>query len=136
MALGQVGKQSIPVAGTQVPVSAIANLIGTLANQAAEEHHALQAYMGESDFSYLLNAEGLPIVDIASPEQRASVVANLLQQESIQQLRRQPTPQRVRYSPESTRAYYQLESQEEIDHYYDMLDLASFYEESDDRELQ
>jgi hypothetical protein len=132
MALGPAGLQSIPVAGKQVPISAIANLIGTLANQAVEEHHhALQMNMGESDAAYLLDTEGVPLVDIASPEQRAAVVLSLLQQESINQMHRQA--QLPHRGP--VMGHRHFESQEDMDQYYDMLELASLYEDSDDREL-
>ncbi|MBK9035863.1 MAG: hypothetical protein IPL61_32210 [Myxococcales bacterium] len=40
MALGSSGAASVPVAGTPVPVAAFANMLGTLANQAAAQHHA------------------------------------------------------------------------------------------------
>lgn len=122
MSLGQAGKQSIPVAGAQVPVSAFANLIGTLANQAIAEQHALGLYEAESIPSYLLNAEGELVVDPAVPEQRATALLSLLQQESlIETLREQ---KRNRQMP--------VENQEdfdEMDHYYDYLELLSLQQD-------
>lgn len=118
LALGQLGNQSIPVAGTQVPVGAIANLIGSLANQAVAEQQTFYAYEAEAIPTYLLNSEGYPIVDPAVPEQRAAALLNLLQQESYQQ--QLQTSQRPR-----RQSLPKAQLQEDLDEYYDYLELAS-----------
>lgn len=134
MALGQAGRSKIPVAGTQVPLSAFANLIGTLANQATEEHHMIQAHMGESMASYLLNAEGFPVVDPNIPEHRATALLNLLQQESFHRLQEHgKSQQRNARTAETTHPHW--EAQEDVDHYYDMLELASLHEDLDEWEI-
>lgn len=116
MAVGQLGNQAIPIAGTQVPVGAIANLIGSLANQAAAEQQAFY-YETEAIPAYLLNSEGYPIVDPAVPEQRAAALLNLLQQENYQQ-----AALSVR-QPKRSLSRHRL--QENYDEYYDYLELAS-----------
>jgi hypothetical protein len=127
MALGQAGKQTISVAGNQVPISAFTNLLGSLLTQATEEHHRIQASSGESVGPYLIHAEGYPTVDFNSPEQRAGVLLNLLQQESLNQWQ-QPGKAQQRYSQ-------MQRAQEDIDHYYDMLDLASLHEDLEEWEI-
>lgn len=127
MALGQAGKQTIPVAGTQVPISSFTNLLGSLLTQATEEQHRIQASSGESVGSYFINAEGYPTVDFNSPEQRAGVLLNLLQQESLSQWQQAGKTQ-SRYSQRQ-------HAQEDIDHYYDMLDLASLPEDLEEWEI-
>lgn len=131
MALGQAGRKTIPVAGTQVPLSAFANLIGNLANQATEEHHMIQAHLGESTPSYWLNAEGFSSVDPNIPEERANALLNLLQQESIIRLQEQIKPQQRN----SQRQHARYQNQEDIDHYYDMLELASLQDDLEDWEI-
>lgn len=121
MALGQAGKQSIPVAGTQVPLSAFANLIGTLANQAMAEQHLLHLHETETIPSYILNSEGFPIVDPAVPEQRAEALLNLLRQENLDEGNGS--------LPVKPHLGHLFQVQEDLDHYYDMLELASLYEE-------
>lgn len=134
MALGQAGKQAIPVAGTQVSLGSLANMLSSLLAQATEEHHRIQAQMGESTSSYLLNSEGYPVVDPSIPEQRAAALLNLLQQESINRLQEQGNyQQRNAQRQGASRRFRQ--DQEDIDHYYDMLELASLHEDLDEWEI-
>jgi hypothetical protein len=129
MALGQAGKQAIPVAGKQIPVSAFANLIGTLANQVAAEQHAFRE--GDGSSAYLLDSEGLPVVDPVSPEQRAAALLSLLQQESVQQ-KLDRSRRRTQSEPLSEADY--LERQD-MDHYYDLQELAMLHEDLTEWEL-
>jgi hypothetical protein len=80
LALGRAGRGEIPVGSTPVPPAAFANLIGTLANQAAAEHHALGAHDGEAVPTYLLDHEGGLAVDPAVPAQRAARLLEVLEQ--------------------------------------------------------
>jgi hypothetical protein len=130
MALGQAGRQTIPVAGTQVPLSAFTTMLGSLLTQATEEQHRIQSQLGESTSSYLLNAEGYPTVDPNIPEHRATALLNLLQQESINRLQEQM------YNSHRQRSSHRFPAvQEDVDHYYDMLELASLQDDLEDWEI-
>jgi hypothetical protein len=74
MVLGGAGRRQVPVAGTPVPVSAFANLLGQLASQASAEYH--QTIAGESAGTpmYLLDGAGEFIGDPADPASRAEVL--------------------------------------------------------------
>jgi hypothetical protein len=74
MALGGAGRQQIPVAGTPVPASAFANLLGQLANQAAAEYHQTIAGEAVGTPMYLLDQAGEFIGDPADPASRAEVL--------------------------------------------------------------
>jgi hypothetical protein len=79
MGMGTLGRQTIPVgsAQTPVPTSAFANLLGVLANRAADEQAALSDG-GESDLRYLTNDVGEWVADPADHEERAEHLASLL----------------------------------------------------------
>jgi hypothetical protein len=75
MVLGRAGARSVPIAGKQVPVAAVTNLIQSLAEHASAAHHALRprggtpGYLGES----LRRGE-----DIASSHVRANALLALV----------------------------------------------------------
>lgn len=133
MALGPAGRTHIPVGGgepadpgapaeppTPVPVGAIANVIGTLANQAGSDLNAAEPPQGESVPSYLLGESGEFLVDPAVPEERARLVLELLNGAL----------------PESDESddyraafeYYDEDEEDDAeDDYYDMLELSEAY---------
>lgn len=79
MMMGQAGNSTVPAGGTRLPVTAVTNLLGMLANQASAEYNAVaRPDMGESIPYYLMGADGEFLVDPASPEQRATLVMELL----------------------------------------------------------
>lgn len=80
MALGRSGTSNVTVGSTPVPVGAIANLIGTLANSASSEHHVLVAGEEGGVPVYLLDADGEAVVDLASAEERAQRLLELMDQ--------------------------------------------------------
>ena len=75
MVLGRAGARSVPVAGTQVPVAAVTNLIQSLAEHASATHHAMRPrggtprYLGDA----LQRGE-----DIASQDVRANALLALV----------------------------------------------------------
>jgi hypothetical protein len=75
--LGSAGRSSVRVgaAQTPIPVGAIANLIGTLAQQAAAEAAAGD---GEAEPAYMIGESGDYMGDPASPRDRAAAVWNAL----------------------------------------------------------
>jgi hypothetical protein len=79
MAMGSSGRPTIPVGSTQTPVptSAFANLLGLLANRAADEQVALSDG-SESSLRYLMDDAGEWVVDPSESEQRASHLYYLL----------------------------------------------------------
>lgn len=129
MAMGPAGSTHVPVrvgsrgaaavSPTNVPVTAIANLIATLANRAITEHDAARPQQDESVPSYLLGEGGEFLVDPAVPEQRAQLVLELLNS-SI--------PESDDYF-DAGEFYLSDESDEsdEADDYYDMLELSEAF---------
>lgn len=79
MTLGQAGRQHVRLGNDSVPVAAFANLLGVLANQAAVEYNAKVRPDGEGIPEYLLDSEGEFKCDIAVPEERANLLAEMLQ---------------------------------------------------------
>ena len=81
LTMGANGAATVPVGGggTQVPVGAMMNLVGTLANQAAEDADAiLLTSEADSAPEYLLNESGCVSCDPAVASQRADAVMRLL----------------------------------------------------------
>jgi hypothetical protein len=79
MGLGRLGASSVPVGGggTQVPLGAFANLLGSFAQSAADEQMAYSDG-GEDKVAYLLDDAGEWAVDPAEPRERAMRLAQLL----------------------------------------------------------
>ncbi|HEU4364169.1 MAG TPA: hypothetical protein VFT13_01755 [Candidatus Krumholzibacteria bacterium] len=78
MAMGAAGKPSVRVGQTPVPVGAVTNLLGALANQASVEHHALTAGEVSGSPAYLLDSHGEFVCDPTSATERAGVLLELL----------------------------------------------------------
>jgi hypothetical protein len=74
MALGPAGKRHTPVAGVPVPVSAFANLLGVLANQAAGEFHEIASGEASGTPAYLLDDHGEALGDPFDATSRAEVL--------------------------------------------------------------
>ncbi|SIO69253.1 hypothetical protein SAMN05444172_5536 [Burkholderia sp. GAS332] len=111
MVLGpNAGSASVPVgrSGTQVPVSAFANLLGSLASKAFSQTEAMAA--PSSRLPEYLYQEGVLAVDPANPDQRAERLMALMQ-ESV--------PRRARAMPAQLT---------EADEFYDQLDAAELIE--------
>ena len=105
MALGSAGRKDIPVGGTNVPVSAFANLIGMLGAKAFGQSEAL-AEPSESLPPYLYR-EGKLQADPADPAERAAVLLERLGEVAV------PVSRSVART-----------SFTEADEYYDELDAA------------
>jgi len=143
MAMGSAGRTTIPVgsAQTPIPTSAFANLLGLLANRAADEQAALSDG-SESDLRYLTDDAGEWVVDPAESEQRAAHLHHLLdvaeyermvqtdqqmQNRQWQQERQQGAYQeRVRQA----RAWQQQQDRETA--LYDAVDLSEVYALTED----
>jgi hypothetical protein len=79
MVLGPAGRRTVPIAGTAVPVAAIPNALGVLANQAATEYNETIYDGGEGESVYLHG-----IADPEDPRARAEVVLTLLDKDTAQ----------------------------------------------------
>jgi hypothetical protein len=84
MLLTPIGRPTVSVAGTAVPVGAFTNLLGLLANQAQAQFAASAAPQAASIPEYLVESNGEYRCDPADPAQRAEVLWELLQQSSEQ----------------------------------------------------
>jgi len=78
MVMGPAGNPNARAGGTEVPVAAIANLIGSLAQQAAEEYRVATNGAGEELPDYLADDVGNLRCDPTSSEERAAVLYELL----------------------------------------------------------
>lgn len=153
MAMGPAGRTTIPVgsAQTPVPTSAFTNLLGLLANRAADEQAAFSDG-SESDLRYLMDDTGEWVADPAESEQRAThlyyllaaaeyeqmVQADqqqlLLQQQQLQQqqLQQQQLQQQAAYQERlrQTRAWQHQQERETA--MYDAVDLSEAYALTED----
>jgi hypothetical protein len=82
MALGALGKDSIPVAGKDVPVGGFINMLKTLLGNAEAEYNAIQAASDAALPEYLQDYAGLPAGDSANDDYRAARLQALLESES------------------------------------------------------
>jgi hypothetical protein len=84
LVMGSHGKTSVPVgaAGTEVPVGAMMNLIGVLANRAAEDAEEILAARQDGMPGYLFDESGCLTCDPAVPSQRADALLRVLSAES------------------------------------------------------
>ena len=140
--LGNAGRQNVPVGppgnSMPVPVSAFANLLGSLANRAAAEHNVT----GHAEAAvplYLLNARGEFCCDPAVPEQRAARLLELLHEsDRLAAMRsraggpresagREASRRWREDAPEMRQAYVR-----EQDEMYDELELAELLAEATD----
>ncbi|MFN2397742.1 MAG: hypothetical protein ABR543_03705 [Gemmatimonadaceae bacterium] len=82
LVMGAHGRPSVPVGekGTEVPVGAMMNLVGTLANRAAEDAEELLSSRRDATPAYLLDDEGCVLCDPAVPSQRADALLRVLAQ--------------------------------------------------------
>jgi hypothetical protein len=81
MVLGTLGKDSVPVAGRDVPVSGFINLLKSFLGNAEAEYHALQASADAALPEYLQGSAGLGAGDSASDAFRAQRLQELLESE-------------------------------------------------------
>lgn len=118
MLMGQVGRQSVPVGNTQVPLGGFPNLLGVLANQAAAEYDAASAhgYGSETLPRYLENYAGESYGDPSVPEHRAAALLELFRESDVEHDEAAPS------MPVSS--YESYESDPELDEIYDAMDLA------------
>jgi hypothetical protein len=79
MLLSPLGRPSVPVAGTAVPVDGFTNLLGMLAQQAQTEFRAAGGPQPAGMPEYLVESTGEYRCDPADPAQRAEVLWELLQ---------------------------------------------------------
>lgn len=94
MLLGQAGTPTVPVANTQVPVSAFTNLLSTLAGHASEAYNserAASAYPESAPYGWA------PGVDGGSPDMRAGRLMQLMAGESTRARRVQKLHAVARY---------------------------------------
>ncbi|MCI0394335.1 MAG: hypothetical protein L0332_07025 [Chloroflexi bacterium] len=80
MLMGNSGHSHVKVGDTPVPVGAFANMLGSLAGQAAAEYHTARPQYSEDVPTYLFDSDGELFCDPAVPEERAAVLLHLLSQ--------------------------------------------------------
>jgi hypothetical protein len=150
MAMGSSGRPTIPVgsAQTPVPTSAFANLLGLLANRAADEQVALSDG-SESNLRYLMDDAGEWVVDPSESEQRAAHLYYLLnaaeyermvqaeqqlqmQQRHQQRVEQQQVRQQIAYQEQLRQARLWQRQQERETAIFDAVDLAEVYAFTDD----
>src|ERR1700683_5245584 len=79
MALGALGKDTISVAGKEVPVGGFLNMLKTFVGNAEAEYNAIQAAADAALPEYLLDYAGLPAGDPANDRYRAAALQELLE---------------------------------------------------------
>ncbi len=85
MTLGGAGRRQVAVGNTPVPVGAITNLLGVLANLASAEHHRATAGEAVGTPVYLLDDAGEFLGDPADPVQRAeTLLARFAQADALE----------------------------------------------------
>jgi hypothetical protein len=120
MAMGSVGRSSVPVGGTQVPLTAFTNLLSTLAGRAEAEYNASVASTQSSVPAYMRDYAGQPKGDPVIAQHRAEALYELLEASEA--------------ATESAEAaeYAEYESadseMEAIQAEYDAIELAELYE--------
>jgi hypothetical protein len=80
MMLSPIGRATVPVAGTDVEVGAVTNLLGQILSQAQAQFAASAGPQTEAIPEYLMESTGEYRCDPADPSQRAEVLWELLQQ--------------------------------------------------------
>jgi hypothetical protein len=83
MMMGAMGKQNVSVGGTQVPVTAFTNLIGSLAGRTEAEFSARSALQEGNVPHYLQDYAGEAKGDPANPEHRAEALYELLEASEV-----------------------------------------------------
>ena len=80
LVMGQNGKTSVPLSGSgmEIPVGAMMNLIGTLANRAAEDAEEILTAHGDAIPDYLFDEGGCLACDPAVSSQRADALLRVL----------------------------------------------------------
>jgi hypothetical protein len=83
LVMGSDGKTSVPIGsrGTDVPVGAMMNLVGVLANRAAEDAEEILAVRQDGTPAYLFDESGCLTCDPAVPSQRADALLRALSAE-------------------------------------------------------
>jgi hypothetical protein len=120
MFMGPAGRPTVPVGSSQVSTGAIANMLGMLAQQAAEAFEPETE--GEALPSYLLNERGEAVVDPALPEARAEALMSRLNEAAAM---RSLTSARLRRRP--LRSYGEAVGQ--FDEDADLVDFDELFRE-------
>ncbi|MBW4655835.1 MAG: hypothetical protein KME20_22760 [Kaiparowitsia implicata GSE-PSE-MK54-09C] len=127
LALGSAARQTVQVGEVPVPTAAIANLLGVLGTQAAQQAPGLDlagtvtTSTGGAIPAYLIDAEGYLIADPVLPEGRATALYTLLQQAN----------QEARSADEFEEDETEPGWSDHLDALYDALELADLYGEAD-----
>lgn len=131
--LGAAGRPTIPVgaAQTPVPVSAVANVVKELADQASNEAAGL-ADGSEAELQYMVDATGEFVGDPASERERAARVWELLNEAQAERVLSSFAAGLPTRRP---REAYDEADQQEAD-FYDALDLAEVYVEDSGEDTQ
>ena len=79
MMMGSMGKQDVSVGGTQVPVTAFTNLLGSLAGRTEAEFNARAVAQESSLPYYLQDFAGEAVADPYRSENRANALSRLLE---------------------------------------------------------
>ena len=80
--MGSMGRQTVRIAGESVPTAALANAIEVFAREAAAEQTALRGAATEATPRYLMDEYGEFVVDPASPEERAALIFELVDEDN------------------------------------------------------
>lgn len=82
--MGSSGKTSVPVGtGTEVPVGAMMNLVGVLANRAAEDAESILEDQQDGTPAYLFDESGCLSCDPAIPSHRADALLRVLSAQAV-----------------------------------------------------
>jgi hypothetical protein len=123
MALGPLGRSSIPVGGTQVPLTAFTNLLSTLAGRAEAEYNASIASTQSNVPGYMRDYAGQPKGDPAVAQHRAEALYELLEST-------ESAPESAEVAEAAEAAEYEsVEAEmEALQAEYDAIEMAELYE--------
>lgn len=123
MALGPLGRSSISVGGTQVPITAFTNLLSSLAGRAEAEYNASVASNQTNVPAYMRDYAGQPKYDPAVAQHRAEALYELLEATEAAEAAESAE------AAEAAEAYESGESEmEAIQAEYDAIEMAELYE--------
>jgi hypothetical protein len=123
MALGPLGRSSIPVGGTQVPITAFTNLLSSLVGRAEAEYNASVASNQSNVPAYMRDYAGQPKYDPAVAQHRAEALYELLEATEASEAAESAE------AAEAAEAYESGESEmEAIQAEYDAIEMAELYE--------
>lgn len=110
--MGSMGRQNVRIAGESVPTAAIANALEVFAREAAAEYNTLHGASGDAVPRYLMDEYGEFLVDPASPEERAALIWELVEEDN----------EAIAEAEESRNGYRQQQLRAYVEDLYDELE--------------